>query len=53
MPLMPRAEACGDIVTLNRFCLRIPEETMLCPHGDPMQQACVPGAMANFVRGGG
>lgn len=45
---MAREKTCGNIVTLNHFCLRIPVDAMLRLHGDPMQEAGGAGAMAYF-----
>ena len=50
MPLMPRQQTPGNVIALDRLCLRIPVNMVLNLHRNPMQQASGTGAMANLCR---
>ena len=50
MPLMPRQQTPGNVISLDRLCLRIPVHMVLSLHGNPVQQASGTGAMANLCR---
>ena len=50
MPLVPGEQTGGNVIALDRLCLRIPVHMVLSLHGNPMQQASGTGAVANLCR---